>query len=245
MTSSPVNTNLHGLPAEQFRCVWMLAGVLSYQLCDREFDCDNCPLDAAMRKHFQPPPESGKRKATATKTSSGVVYSRNHCWMRKVATNTFRVGIEPRLAELLVSIKEIVLPPDGGQLERGKTCLWIVLDGGTFPLSAPFDGVVHATNPRLVEQPHELLLHPTTRGWMYELTVDSEKELSEQFMREIEAELAYKKDFDGFNTRLAETLHSLRPGVGPTLYDGGQKVAAIRDMIGSKRYFGILREIFS
>ena len=35
-------------PPEQ-RCVWMSAGILTYQLCDRGFDCANCPLDKAMR----------------------------------------------------------------------------------------------------------------------------------------------------------------------------------------------------
>jgi hypothetical protein len=30
----------------------MAAGILSYQLCEREFDCDQCPLDKAMRMHI-------------------------------------------------------------------------------------------------------------------------------------------------------------------------------------------------
>lgn len=31
------------------QCVWMQAGVVGYKLCDREFDCDQCPFDAALR----------------------------------------------------------------------------------------------------------------------------------------------------------------------------------------------------
>ena len=30
-------------------CVWMRAGVIRFWLCDRSFDCENCPLDAALR----------------------------------------------------------------------------------------------------------------------------------------------------------------------------------------------------
>lgn len=30
------------------QCVWMQAGVVGYKLCDREFDCDRCPFDAAL-----------------------------------------------------------------------------------------------------------------------------------------------------------------------------------------------------
>lgn len=31
------------------QCVWMQAGVVGYKLCDRGFDCDLCPFDAALR----------------------------------------------------------------------------------------------------------------------------------------------------------------------------------------------------
>jgi hypothetical protein len=30
-------------------CVWMRAGVIRFWLCDRNFDCEHCPLDAALR----------------------------------------------------------------------------------------------------------------------------------------------------------------------------------------------------
>lgn len=30
------------------QCVWMQACVVGYKLCDREFDCDRCPFDAAL-----------------------------------------------------------------------------------------------------------------------------------------------------------------------------------------------------
>ena len=35
------------LAPETEPCVWMSAGLISYKLCDRGFDCENCPLDAA------------------------------------------------------------------------------------------------------------------------------------------------------------------------------------------------------
>ena len=37
------------------RCVWMLAGVVSYRLCNRAFDCDHCPLDRALREGARTP----------------------------------------------------------------------------------------------------------------------------------------------------------------------------------------------
>jgi hypothetical protein len=37
----------------------MSAGVIRFWLCDRDFDCENCPLDAALR---------GRRGAAAPET---------------------------------------------------------------------------------------------------------------------------------------------------------------------------------
>jgi len=38
-------------------CVWMRAGVIRFWLCDRDFDCENCPLDAALRGPRAPSPQ--------------------------------------------------------------------------------------------------------------------------------------------------------------------------------------------
>ncbi len=35
-------------------CVWMTAGVIRFWLCDRGFDCENCPLDRALRRACRP-----------------------------------------------------------------------------------------------------------------------------------------------------------------------------------------------
>ncbi len=36
------------VPPDEMKCVWMTAGVLTYQLCDRQGDCEHCPLDLAL-----------------------------------------------------------------------------------------------------------------------------------------------------------------------------------------------------
>ena len=38
------------LPDSARPCLWMSAGLLTYRLCDRDFDCERCPLDAALRR---------------------------------------------------------------------------------------------------------------------------------------------------------------------------------------------------
>lgn len=38
-------------------CVWMRAGVIRFWLCDRDFDCEHCPLDAALRSRSWSSPD--------------------------------------------------------------------------------------------------------------------------------------------------------------------------------------------
>ncbi|MCS6815782.1 MAG: glycine cleavage system protein H [Blastocatellia bacterium] len=32
------------------KCVWMLAGIVDYKLCDRDYECEQCPFDRAFRE---------------------------------------------------------------------------------------------------------------------------------------------------------------------------------------------------
>jgi hypothetical protein len=38
------------MTGDPLKCVWMLAGVVDYKLCDRQYDCEHCPLDSALRE---------------------------------------------------------------------------------------------------------------------------------------------------------------------------------------------------
>lgn len=51
---------LGGLRGEH--CVWMRAGVVTYKLCDRDFDCEHCPLDAALRNEPLPTAPGHRRE---------------------------------------------------------------------------------------------------------------------------------------------------------------------------------------
>ena len=38
-------------PPQHFdKCVWMESGVVSYKLCDFEYNCEACPFDRALRE---------------------------------------------------------------------------------------------------------------------------------------------------------------------------------------------------
>jgi glycine cleavage system H protein len=38
------------IPPEELKCIWMEAGIVAYKLCDRKYECENCPLDLVFRQ---------------------------------------------------------------------------------------------------------------------------------------------------------------------------------------------------
>lgn len=245
MTSQ--SNKCHIIPPDELRCIWMSAGILSYQLCDRQFDCDHCPLDAAMRKryprleslpHADPLPGSSLEGLRNDRS-----YSPNHCWVKDIHDNVVRVGIEPGLGMALLGPKTIVLPAEGQRVSRGQTCLWIVMEGGTLPFASPLNGVIRDTNRQLAEKPHLLRVHPLDHGWLFDLELEDPSK-SPDLMTVEQADPKYGQDKAAFASLLANAFEHGRSEVGITLADGGQQLQSVADMLGPSKYFALLRKVY-
>ncbi len=243
---------LSALPPDELRCIWMTAGILSYQLCDHNFECDDCPLDAAMRR--QAPQHQPQRAGGGTGTGECVPhdclredrsYSPNHCWIKEMDPGIYRVGIEHGLATAFLTLKTIVFPAPGQAFLRGQACLWVVLEGGTFPLVAPLDGSIHATNHRLAAEPHLLRLESFDRGWLYEMIAGEPAQDAFGLVSAEQARAQFAEDESRFRASLAQALRAPHPQVGTTMADGGQLLQDLADRLGPTRYFYILRKRYS
>ncbi|MBN2126060.1 MAG: glycine cleavage system protein H [Deltaproteobacteria bacterium] len=42
--------NTPGFHLREQECIWMRAGIINFRLCDRDFDCYNCPFDENMKR---------------------------------------------------------------------------------------------------------------------------------------------------------------------------------------------------
>jgi glycine cleavage system H protein len=222
------------IPPDGLRCIWMTAGILSYQLCDRSYDCDNCTLDAAMRNHFSRQananPDAEPRPvpaAAAEKLREGFLYGRNHSWTWSVGERALRVGIEPGLSQALLAPKAVVFPSLNQHLQRGQTCLWIVMAGGTLPFESPVSGTVRRNNRMLADRPHLLNANPFDEGWLYEMEPDPGSVPEAKLMRAEAAGIAYGEDEAHFMRLLGNAAQRNRPGVGNTLADGVQRLRGI------------------
>ena len=250
MKSFPEDSSSHPIIPPDHRCVWMAAGILSYQLCDREFDCDNCPLDAALQMHFsrgadhqktRPPARNGN---LAEDQQDGYRYSANHCWVKVVDENVVRVGLEPKLACALLSPKAIAMPSTGDTVRVRESCCWVILEGGTIPLGAPVDGMVCSVNAAVCDQPYRLCTNPYTHGWLFEIQLQGDALSTAGLLSKSEADRQYAEDCNRFNKTLLNALKSNKMSVGATLADGGQALHDVSQMLGPKRYFELVKSVF-
>jgi glycine cleavage system H protein len=248
-----INRRCHVVPPDEQRCIWMTAGILSYQLCDRMLECDGCPMDQAIRRQFLRAGTAGSPSEHATEhpTPEGLEslrhelrYSRNHCWIRQRDDRVVLVGIEPGLGATLLSPRAIVFPSAGQALRAGQTCLWIVMEGGTLPLECPVDGRVVGINTALEEQPHLLHQEPFDQAWLYELRPESSISEAPHLMEMDEARKKYSADQNRFMTMLSAAMHGNRSSIGITLADGGRRLQNIADVLGTGRYFSLIRQVF-
>ncbi len=237
------------IPAEELRCVWMTANVLTYQLCDREYECDSCPLDAAMRRGFpQAMPQAPAPPAASPRPAAdpeSLLYSRHHCRLQGSGDSSYRVGIEKTLAAVLLAVKTVVLPSAGQLLRQDQSCAWLVMDGGTLPIRAPAAGRVRALNAKLAENPHLVQEDSLADGWLYELEADASALAKAHLLRSGEAQAKFAKDEARFEAALQKALRGNRPAVGFTLADGGVQLRHCAEMLGPGRYFNLVRRIFA
>ncbi len=240
----------HVIPPQELRCVWMTAGILSYQLCERKFECEECPLDVALRQRFAHHDfdVSGRRIASPAKRQEEpkgiVLFGRKHLWLTQKENKKIRLGIEPGLSSVLITPKAVVLPAIGEQVEIGKACSWIVLDGGTLPMLSPITGQVTATNHALAENPHTVCVSPLDEGWLFELSSTSAELGGADVLPTSDVARVYAEDERRLRALISAEMKS---GESDSLKeaDYGQIIKRIADRLGPVEYLNLLRSIYA
>lgn len=227
----------------ELRCVWMTGGVLTYQLCDRNFDCAHCPLDTAMRNAY------GRNGESAPKTSGrtlqdGRSYTAEHCWVMDRTAGSVRIGIEPGLAGRLAQADGISLPPAGRLVHERDACAWYRFDEAMVPIRLPFSLTVVDSNREVRSDPSVVAKDPYEHGWLLDAIVSCDALSGRTVMAAREAEKVYTHDDE--ELRIAEAIleRQRTPGIGVTMHDGGDHVHSLLDMLGSARYCALIGNIY-
>jgi glycine cleavage system H lipoate-binding protein len=221
------------LPDGALPCVWMRAGLVAYKLCRRDYECEGCPFDAALRG-VEPEAHEDVEPPRYTFPPDRR-YHRGHGWIRATGPRRLRFGIDAFAARLLDRLSAVVLPAPGSRIRRGRPACWVTDDDVPLPLVSPVSGTVLAVNSTLRQDPRELLASPYERGWLLELRCHESALQREDLV-----------GGDEQHRRAGERLAALlrrehgTDAVGPTLADGGEPLHDLRRRIGAARYHRVI-----
>ena len=227
------------LPADARPCVWMTAGVVAYKICDREFDCENCPLDAGLCGHELP--ALAREAETAVETDvfdypPDRFYHAAHTWARPFERARVRSGIDSFAARLLSRATSVVLPAEGTALQQGRVGFWISEGRRLVPLISPITGRVLKRNLQVQKSPGLVAESPYGQGWLLEIDCP---DWSAQQQRLVDADRMtelVRRQMTSFRKRVSRYSENSDHAVGPTMADGGERLTDVRRILGAVRY---------
>ncbi len=258
------------IPEGELNCIWVDAGLVSYKLCDRNFECDECPFDQVMRQKSIPAsatragkPAQGAAGSKARtrqdsmldvirgifagplsmKPPSDRMYTRGHVWLKETVPNTFQVGIDHFVAGLLEGVGSIVLPKPGTSTFKDNPCAWMTCEEGTIAVQSPLDGKVKCVNPEVMESIAIVRRDPYGAGWFAELSC-SDKSQAACFDASAMESIS-REQFTGLKQNLIMEFDALPASLGVTLMDGGIRPRNLKDLLGTSRYVSFLETLFS
>lgn len=221
-------------------CIWMSAGLVAYKLCDRNLDCDGCPFDDAMRGAAPESPAAGaERDAWAFPNDRR--YHRGHAWVLTVDDGHARIGVDILAARLLTQATAVILPALDSRVRCGQVACWLRDGSELIPLSAPASGCVVRHNPLVKKSPRVVHADPYGSGWLFDLRLErggfpgllSAGEMRAHSERQLE------------QVRIGLRQHLTRGSdlVGPTLADGGERLADLRSILGGPAYLRLVESL--
>jgi glycine cleavage system H protein len=104
-------------------------------------------------------------------------YTKEHEWVR-VDGNVARIGITDFAQDSLGDVVFVQLPDVGLDVIAGASVSEIESTKSVSDVYVPLTGIVKAVNDALTEQPELVNQDPYGAGWMFELEVSDDSELS-------------------------------------------------------------------
>ncbi|MFG0284886.1 MAG: hypothetical protein ACF8R7_10735 [Phycisphaerales bacterium JB039] len=224
-------------------CVWAEAGLLAYKLCDRDFDCEHCPLDAALRGATLMPAPLSERPCHAPAVSfpDDRLYSRTHTWMKPAGSGMrIRFGLDGFAAVFLGSPRRARQLPNLLQLQKDQVFCMLEVEGGLLPLSTPLPAEICAWNAALATDPGAMVADPYGAGWIAEMTLDPEADAA-ILLHSGAARRQAQFDDRRFRRRVAFEL--LADADEPGADGVGQIGPDLPHILGAVRYLSLVREL--
>lgn len=236
------------VPDTSQACIWASAGILTYKLCDRDFDCEHCTLDVALRGGslgIAPyrallAPGPGPRVFPEDR-----LYTTGHSWLQAIGgpdDRRWRFGLDAFAAAIIARCSEVRWQVSDRLLARGETFCQIDLELGMLSVGAPLRGAVVDGNRALRDAPCRLVTAPYGEGWILDLMAVDLSEIDGLLTAEAASQNA-RLDLQRFRRRVALQLLADTVDRDRSLPDGGELVADLRQMLGGPAYLNLVREL--
>jgi len=246
------------------QCIWVAAGVLSYRICDRNFECETCELyhalrgdsaavlpDLASAKEGHEAADTDIAGAYVRRLTAGCAlqfdrtYSRGHFWMEEAPAGELLVGLGEHVVRVLYPVDDVVMPRPGVRLKRGEPCGWITRGRVSVPLTMPVSGEVRAVNKDAADA-LRCGGHRRDAEWLFRMAPLEDLESVPGCYRGEEAVAWYLGTMQLLRRHLAEALApvGVGAGVGPTMADGGVVDVNLETVLGRERFERLVDELF-
>jgi glycine cleavage system H lipoate-binding protein len=237
-------------PGGFLECLWMLAGVVSYKLCDRGYDCEHCPFDRAIRE-MTPRAFDGERSfkepadlisGDGNQAPGALFYHPCHVWARIEEQGNVRVGIDDFAQRLMGRIYRVTLPGEGAKVEQGEACWRISHQSGEVSLPAPVSGRVRDLNARLAEHPSLINRDAYGEGWAFIVEPVRLEEYLKRLHYGQKAREWYETDVEMLYRKLNELLTGPSE-TGATMQDGGTRLKDFRRLLNTDQIRQLIDEL--
>lgn len=234
---------------DELKCVWMSTNLIEDKLCNNNFDCDNCNFDKDMRKKRHPGEHCNSLFEMSDANILEDIIDRLHkikfitfppqyffcnCFvLKKFFGNIFFIGFNPLLNILLDSVNKIHLYEPSGSYKKGNRFISILGEWGNVDISAPFDFFMES----------EVLSFDSIKKeygkWLGFIRCNNDNLEYCNTGKEY-----FIKSADNISNHLKKYIKKYVT-VGTTMYDGGEKLKYIYQVIGKENYIKVLMQTLS
>ena len=232
----------------ELNCIWISTNLVKDKLCNNNFDCDNCSFDKDMRKNKVRMEISDLNYIyTEHNLLNDVIdklvslkyftypanYNFVNCFIvKKFLGDTHFLGFNPMVSILMDNITLTEKYGSNHFYAKDDKIIKIEGDWGSVDIVAPFDFTVES----------ELLpvnLKPESGKWIGIIKTQFDNIESTDSGRE-----NYFKSIDSLSFNLKKYIKKYVT-VGTTIYDGGERLKYIYQIIGKENYVKLLLLILS
>jgi len=226
--------------ADSMKCLWMLAAVVDYKLCDRRYECDQCPFDAAIRSgahsqavlhHTVKGDWPNRPDFQGYKLAPMVFYHPRHLWARIEDRGSVRIGLDDFAQRLIGRVYAVELPTPGCKVSRSAPCWRAAHHAGETSIAVPVSGLVLEVNTRLAQHPSLINRDPYGEGWVLLLQPSQLEECLKQLYYGDKVEQWYEREIETLYRAMSDTLVSPLPAVGRTMQDGGSRIEDLTSLL--------------